>query len=46
MGVYSEGPQIQKNKGERRSERKKTPPDLGEALVTECPYEAVGANFF
>ena len=24
----------------------KKPPDLGEALVTECPYEAVGENFF
>jgi hypothetical protein len=24
----------------------KTPPDLGEALVTACPYETVGGNFF
>jgi hypothetical protein len=24
----------------------RTPPDLGEALVTECPYEAVGKTVF
>ena len=29
-----------------RSEKNKTPPDLGEALVTRWPYEAVGENFF
>ena len=26
--------------------KNKTPSDLGEALVTECPYEAVRENFF
>jgi len=26
--------------------RKIKPPDLGEALVTKCPYEAVGENCF
>jgi hypothetical protein len=40
------GLQIQIKKWERRSEKNKTPPDLGEALVTKCPYEAVGENFF
>ena len=28
--------------GETRSEKNRTPQDLGETLVTECPYEAVG----
>jgi hypothetical protein len=46
MGIWSEGPQIRKKKGERGFEKNLTPPDLGEALVTECPYEAVGEYFF
>jgi len=47
MGIQSEGPQIQKKKGERGARLGiKTPPDLGEALVTECPYEAVGETCF
>ena len=29
-----------------RENKQKTPPDLGEALVTRCPYEAVGGNLF
>ena len=34
-----------RKKKARRSEKNKTPLDLGEALVTECPYEAVGVFF-
>jgi hypothetical protein len=26
--------------------KEKTPPDIGEALVTEWPYEVVGENLF
>ena len=44
MGIYSEVPYIKKKKA-RRSEKNKTPPDLGEALVTEYPYEVVGVFF-
>jgi len=35
-----------KKKGEMRSEKNRTPQDLGEALVTKYPYEAVGDFFF
>jgi hypothetical protein len=34
-----------RKKKARGAPKIKTPPDLGEALVTECPYEAVRENF-
>jgi ribosomal protein L40E len=39
------GLRSRKKKGERGSEKNRTPSDPGEALVTNCPFEAVG-DFF
>ena len=36
----------EKERREALRKNSKTPADLGEALVTECPYEAVGENLF